>query len=257
MQIAVFGDIHGCFNSFYKLINQIDKKYKIDKYYFVGDLIDRGPSTFEVLNFLINNVSKGEYVLGNHEDLMIDYIDNTERYSYGVWFENGGLETIKSFIKEDSLTNNYFNDEFIKYRLTNKFYRYIEFIKSFKEYITLYMGKNKFLISHGGVYDFKKKLDEQYEGLPEKLKKQKYPFVWSRNTDFEREPYFDYIIIHGHTPIRSLGLSDNFNEPYINKSGDKIISINIDTGCVYGYSLTALIIDDSGEFTFEKVSSEY
>jgi serine/threonine protein phosphatase 1 len=115
------------------------------------------------------------------------------------------------------------------------------------------MGNKKFLISHCGIYNFDKPIDEQYDGLSEVYKLQKYPFLWARNCDFSKKRYYDYIIIHGHTPVYSLGLVDNVKIPYVNKSADEIISINIDTGCVYGYALSAIIIDSDGEITFESI----
>ena len=45
----------------------------------------------------MNNQDKSEALFGNHEDLLLDYYDKTNKYGPGIWQFNGGSETIKSF----------------------------------------------------------------------------------------------------------------------------------------------------------------
>jgi serine/threonine protein phosphatase 1 len=251
---AVIGDIHGCIRTFEILISRICKKYGIDSIYFIGDLVDRGSSSKQTLDLVI---SLKKYLncyclLGNHEDLMIDYIYKQNRYDGDMWFINGGLETIRSFVDNNyrKLTINKFirREEIIKY-----FIPYGQFFDLLNEYLIVKAGKRKFLLSHGGIYNFNLPPDRQYENMNVDNIKIKYPFIWSRNTDFSNKKYYDYIIIHGHTPIKSLGLTNDIEKPFINKKDEDIISINIDTSCVYGNTLSAVLIDDEGNFNFEIV----
>ncbi len=45
-------------------------------------------------------------------------------------------------------------------------------------------------------------------------------------------------------------------ETYYKDSADEVISINIDTGCCYGGKLTAMIIDENGNYTFELIKCD-
>ena len=51
--IAVIGDIHGCYLTLVELYAQILKKYPDIEIYSVGDLIDRGNKSFEVMEFVL------------------------------------------------------------------------------------------------------------------------------------------------------------------------------------------------------------
>jgi len=71
--------------------------------YYIGDLIDRGPSSKDVIDLLLGlNVSK-VFMLGNHEDMMLDFLYNTKRYDDYLWLENGGIVTLQSFMGADFL----------------------------------------------------------------------------------------------------------------------------------------------------------
>ncbi|MDY3205617.1 MAG: metallophosphoesterase [Arcobacter sp.] len=64
----VIGDVHGEFDSLRRLVNKFPKETKL---IFVGDLVDRGKKSKEVVEFVKNN--NFLYVLGNHEKMMIEY----------------------------------------------------------------------------------------------------------------------------------------------------------------------------------------
>ena len=90
----VIGDVHGHYDALMKLVNKLPNNAKL---IFVGDLIDRGSQSKEVIKFVREN---GHLcVLGNHEKMMID-----ARYSIShpyimprIWASNGGWQTIKSY----------------------------------------------------------------------------------------------------------------------------------------------------------------
>lgn len=252
MQIAVIGDIHGCNKSLNILINMLIKKYNINRFYFVGDLIDRGQYSKEVVDTLLELNIEKNFLLGNHEDMMLDFLSGILRYNDSIWLDNGGIFTLQSFL--GSHFNEKHHEQLHYTGIRSYFVNYLQFFNNFKEYLIVQMEDKKFLISHCGIYNFNKPPGSQYEGLSDTQKLQKYPYIWARNCDFSKMKYYDYIIIHGHTPLCSLGLTDSFKVPYINKNGKDIISINLDTGCVYGYALSAIIINENGDFNFESVN---
>ncbi len=251
--IAVIGDIHGEFYCFERLVDKIIKKYKIKKFVLIGDLIDRGLYSKEVLNFAIELKKNYDLILilGNHEDMMIDYILNEKRYGRGVWFSNNGDKTVKSF-SEVLYNNIYFDYEDISEELRIICEKEINFLIESKLFYDIEINGEKYFFSHAGIeypdispynqLDFIK--DEFYKSI-------KHPYLWARNVDNFTRKIDNFIFVHGHTPVTYLRQAKP-GRPYINKDKNgRIISINIDTGCVYGGPLTAMLIDNNGEFIFE------
>lgn len=83
--VYVFGDIAGEFDAFERLVARLVKPYRL---ILVGDLIDRGPKSKEIIDYCR---AHPEIVVlkGNHEDMMLN--------SPGDWLYNGGKATLKSF----------------------------------------------------------------------------------------------------------------------------------------------------------------
>ena len=76
----VIGDVHGCYNEMLSLINKIEVQDNEPIIYFVGDFIDRGPKVWEVLQWMMEHISKdGRYraVRGNHEQMVIEWYEQT------------------------------------------------------------------------------------------------------------------------------------------------------------------------------------
>jgi len=67
MQSYVIGDIQGCFDEFIALLSLIEFKPNLDKVYLVGDLVNRGPQSLDVLRFVYENRMSTHLVLGNHD----------------------------------------------------------------------------------------------------------------------------------------------------------------------------------------------
>ena len=55
-KIFAIGDIHGCFDKLQKLINQLPIDRETDTLVFIGDYIDRGSSSREVIDYVIENL---------------------------------------------------------------------------------------------------------------------------------------------------------------------------------------------------------
>jgi bis(5'-nucleosyl)-tetraphosphatase (symmetrical) len=67
MRNFVIGDIQGCFTEFMKLLELINFNPETDKLWLAGDMINRGPDSLAVMDFLINHQESIISVLGNHE----------------------------------------------------------------------------------------------------------------------------------------------------------------------------------------------
>ena len=133
-RLFAIGDIHGCFDAFRSLLEQKIQIKESDQIILLGDYIDRGTQSKEVIDYIIDLQAKGFDIvplLGNHEAMLLDAYKNEELVS--EWIQNGGSETLKSF-GINSLKD-----------IESK---YIEFIKglpsyyAFEEYLFVHAGFN-------------------------------------------------------------------------------------------------------------------
>jgi bis(5'-nucleosyl)-tetraphosphatase (symmetrical) len=67
MATWVIGDVHGCYRTLRKLLKKIDFAKTDDRLLFVGDLVNRGPRSLEVLEWAVDHDWRIESVLGNHD----------------------------------------------------------------------------------------------------------------------------------------------------------------------------------------------
>ena len=63
--VAVIGDVHGCFYTLKQLVDKVRNKYSSIEIFCVGDLVDRGNHSFEVIEYIIAENIK--FTLGNHD----------------------------------------------------------------------------------------------------------------------------------------------------------------------------------------------
>ncbi len=92
----IIGDVHGHYKALITLLTAIAPG-QADQVYFLGDLIDRGPDSLHVVDF----VQQSGYgcLLGNHEQLMIDSFPNGRPFSPALqaWLYSGGRATVTSY----------------------------------------------------------------------------------------------------------------------------------------------------------------
>lgn len=83
----VVGDIHGMFTSLEELLEKISFNPKKDRLFCVGDMIDRGPESNRVIEFLDKPWFAS--VMGNHESMLLDA--KVSERSFHCWVTyNGG-----------------------------------------------------------------------------------------------------------------------------------------------------------------------
>lgn len=107
VRIYAVGDIHGRADLLEQLQSQIaqDTAKHPDKalqLIYLGDYVDRGPQSREVLELLTKRQLPGvatRFLLGNHDQVMLDFL--REPLAGGYWFNLGGLATLVSYAVGD------------------------------------------------------------------------------------------------------------------------------------------------------------
>ena len=101
-RVYAVGDIHGRADLLSALLTRIDDDLKSRPttdavHVFLGDYIDRGPSSRQVIDLLIARRQGHDVVLlkGNHEDFAIRFLSDPTLLSQ--WQSVGGLDTILSY----------------------------------------------------------------------------------------------------------------------------------------------------------------
>lgn len=226
--MVIIGDVHGNFDTLQALLAGIPEGEK-GHVCFVGDLIDRGPKSREVVEFVKAGVEAGVFscVKGNHEIMMIEEGENP-RFS-GIWISNGGLECLNSY--NDTVRDNDLEGYSLPYRKMNdKLLKdHIEWMKNLPLFVEFPDLKNAdgrhLVVSHSSI-------SRVWKWSEERRKTQAQLFqdtiVWNRQPPIDVKEIYNVI---GHTPLE--------NGPRITKC-----YANVDTGCFYkhaGYGvLTAL-----------------
>jgi serine/threonine protein phosphatase 1 len=190
----VIGDVHGCFKTFdFMLFNEL-KITKDDEIYLLGDYIDRGPCSKEVIDLIIS-LQEQHYnifpIRGNHEEMLISSLKSFNHFEQ--WIHNGAKHTLKSF----GISH------------TTEFeLKYLEFFFELPYYYEL----KDFIIVHGGL-NFS--IEDPFTDLTS--------MVWLRNPYVDLKKTKGKRIIVGHTPVHLE----------IIKASLGIGQIYLDGGCVY------------------------
>lgn len=222
-KLIIYGDIHGCYDEFISLRNQINPQ-KDDIEVCVGDIITKGKDSIKTLDFIIKNNIKS--VLGNHEDKLVRYLNHQ-----------------KSNKKNPIILDN--DEQNIIDNLTEK---HIKFLES----LPLFLKFSNIIIVHGGLTNYinldnlskkdKQKilrlryLDENYEFLAYGQEDEKSIF-WTDIYDGKQG-----FIIYGHQWLKEIKKSK--------------FAIGIDTGCLYGNKLSAIVFPDINEYSNYKIYSQ-
>ena len=94
--IAVIADVHGMDLALGAMLDLLAREAPNARIIFVGDLIDRGEDSAQVLQRVFKLGETVEVLLGNHEDMLLKFLDDPARAGR-QWLRCGGLQTLASF----------------------------------------------------------------------------------------------------------------------------------------------------------------
>ncbi len=216
MRIIIYGDLHGCLEEFKELRAKVNPSSN-DKEIVIGDILDRGPFSNELLTYIRkNNILS---ILGNHEYKYLRYKKHQNNF-----LKTGNKNPIILDAKNIKIFNN-LNSEDFEYLKALPFFIKIDNLTLVHSGLT-----NKIDLDTASNKDLEKTLwirtlddNEKTLSLSDDYPTARY---WSEYYDGNQGT-----VVYGHQP---------FNEVKIDT-----YSFGIDTGCVYGNKLTALIISDT------------
>ena len=218
MSTVCFSDIHGNYN----LWSQIKNYYKEnDTLIFLGDAIDRGPDGIKILQEMFND-KRVIFLLGNHEELFLNYIKTGITESLIMEKEiinhNGSLKTLLDY-QQLSI------EEQLKLKKNLK-----EKTKLF--YIYINKEKKNIFLSHAGlsINDINNFETVNLLWNREHIKKD---ITW--NNKFKH-----WYIIHGHTPVQNINPNKVIIEIYRYYNNHKI---DIDLGTFVSNTIAILNLD--------------
>ena len=221
MATLTCSDIHGNM----KLWHQMKSIIKVeDKLICLGDCADRGPDGWEIIKDMLRGVHEDwiTYVRGNHEQMLIDALDDyinydgMRDYTFMLLVQNGGYETFESAINDRYMPN---------------------WLALLKKTIPFYIYENikgkKIFLSHAGIswntirHFENGQFDKEPKEMKDYLRKE---LTWNRkhNTGYKSSE-FDYQV-YGHTPIPYIISEEEFAknpEALFSHDGH---NINIDCG---------------------------
>lgn len=208
-KIFAIGDIHGCYEKLCELMDKIPINMARDQLLFIGDYIDRGRGSIEVLDYLIDLKKRSPGIIflkGNHEDMLQNYLDGSDRFTYLL---NSGQQTLDAYLKSSNASEDYPVPS-----------AHLEFLSA----LCLYYQTEDYIFVHAGLRD-KVLLESQKET----------DLLWLRDEFIYSDYDFGKRVIFGHTP---------FKEPLVQTN-----KIGIDTGAVYGNRLTCVQLPEMEFFS--------
>ncbi|WP_305325769.1 metallophosphoesterase family protein [Parvibaculum sp.] len=223
-RLYAIGDIHGRDDLLAQLLDLIaaDAKgcaAKRNILIFLGDYVDRGLQSCEVLDRLTGDLIPGferVFLKGNHEQALLQFLGDA---AFGrTWKYYGGLETLHSYgIKELTLSDDPKDFE----RARERFNEVLpKSHRRFLEMLPLSVEFGDYFFTHAGVRPgiaLHRQIEED--------------LLWIRDDFLESGSSFGKVVVHGHTPKEEVVFRSN--------------RIGVDTGAYMTGVLTALVLEGS------------
>ena len=204
-RIFAIGDVHGCAGKLATLLERLPLDAQRDTLIFLGDLIDRGPGSMEVIETICRLQRQGVEVvglIGNHEYLLREYQRSGDTLLLPYLRANGIEATLTSYgaaSQRGLIDLSFMPPEH----------------RAFLGTLRPYWETDDFIFVHAGIMP----------GIP--LAEHDLPTLCEKRGEFlTREVPIGKRVIFGHTP---------FATPLLTPT-----KIGIDTGAVYGNLLTAV-----------------
>ena len=163
-------DIHGRYDLLVRALELIEEHAGGDKapVVFLGDYIDRGPQSREVVELLMKGPPEWICLKGNHEAMMVDaFLPGHDR---DLWVSNGGKATLQSFSRQGR---------------TSVQDTHLSWLHS----LALFHEDERRVYVHAGIADPDAPLEEQEQSL-----------LWYRYSQNPDRGYRGKHVVHGHTP---------------------------------------------------------
>ncbi|MFS0862587.1 metallophosphoesterase family protein [Fredinandcohnia sp. 179-A 10B2 NHS] len=231
-RMLAISDIHGDLEKFERLLELVHYDGVKDQLLLLGDFVDRGPRSRDVLDKVIQLRNEGAIALiGNHEKMMMDAF-NGDPMNLKRWYYNGGIKTLQNYhysIEKDDANYWYTTDEMPEpIQMNDDIRAHIEILKEFP----YYYETDTHIFVHAGVHP-----ETPIEST------EPHTLVWIRD-EFHKGYKGEKTVVFGHTPTKYL---HEMNQVYF---GDNNI-IGIDGGCAYGGRLYCLEVMSSNVFYVE------
>ena len=182
-RVFIVGDIHGCLGLLERLMEKVPWQPEKDQLIFLGDYIDRGEDPKGVVDYLVEfkrSTPNVQFIKGNHEVMLLDYLDGRNR---DLYFANAGYTTLRSYLAakpagEEALIPP----------------EHMEFYDSLKSYIEA----EDYYVVHAG---FRPGVDLEDQTLED--------MVWIREPFIYSDYDFGKKVIFGHTPFKRPFVTEN------------------------------------------------
>lgn len=219
VRIYAIADIHGRFDLLDALLARIDAELAASPVatpvqVFLGDYIDRGPASREVLDRLVERARmKGTVFLkGNHEVLALEFLADPAVLE--EWRQYGALATLASYGLRPFL-----HDKKDPAELSHALAQALpEAHFNFLSSLALSFTCGDFFFAHAGVRP----------GIPLRTQNAQ-DLIWIRDDFLRFEGDLGKVVVHGHTPVLKPDVRSN--------------RINIDTGAYATGRLTCLVLE--------------
>lgn len=222
-RIYAVGDVHGCLDQLNRLLDAIavDLRKRMAKAHliFLGDLIDRGPSSAGVVSRLLQGPLPGDrqtFLMGNHEEVLLDCFDG-DLESCGPWLQFGGLQTLESYglCRAEIIDRAIALPDAMREVIPED---HISFIRSFSDYAQA----GDYLFVHAGIRPHVA-LDQQSTR----------DLRWIREGFLESMVDHGRLVVHGHSIVPEIDVRHN--------------RISVDTGCYRTGQLSAIVLEGTSK----------
>lgn len=221
-RLYAIGDVHGCFDEMINLLVAIEEDHRSRPekecvIVFLGDLIDRGPHSSRVVEFLIKSpprFAKVFCLMGNHEEMFLRILRG-EAGLIESWMAYGGRECVESYgVDPEQMIA--LTDDAIQVMIRKRVPQsHIDFLSQCVESIRF----GDYLLVHAGVDPERPVLDQD----PRQLR-------WIREPFLSHDKPLGLMVVHGHTVSDVVELMPH--------------RIGVDTGAYRGGKLSAVRIED-------------